>query len=337
MRYCWILIAVISGCGADAEIGQDAGARPDLASDSASDLASSTIGDLGANLFVWQRESSAGSFAALWGSGTTDLYAVGAGFNVSGYVYHSLGDGQWTSIKTAGSLYAAWGSGPGDVYVGGLGGVLHSTDHGATWTSETLPLVGGSWVIDALWGSGPNDVYAAGFSTDSHGTKTGSSILHSTGAGAWVSQYSDQNGSSFSLWGADATHVYAVNRDSGAIVQSSGNGSWMAHDALGPVRSIRGIGTNRLYVTGANGVLFQSADAKTWMSQPIDGASGELLEDIWGTADDDVFVVGNHGSVFHFDGTSWSSAGTAGTKLLAIWGNGADVFVAGADGIYHRH
>ena len=337
MRRGCLLIALLGGCGANAQSAPDAGTTPDLAADIVRDLASSTIGDLGASPVMWQQESNAGSFSGLWGSSPTDLYAVGAGFNVTGYVYHSLGNGLWTSIKTSGSLYAVWGSGPDDIYVAGLNMILRSTDRGATWVSEKLPVVGGTWVIDALWGSGANDVYAAGFSTDSHGTKAGSSILHSTGNGVWVSQYGDTSGSSFSLWGADATHVFAVDRESGAIIQSPGNGSWTVHDALGVVRSIHGIGSNRFYVTGANGVLFQSADAMTWTSQQIAGVSSELLEAIWGTANNDIFVVGNHGSIFHFDGTSWSNAGAAGTKLLAIWGNGDEIFVAGADGIYHRH
>jgi hypothetical protein len=93
----------------------------------------------------------------LWGSGSGDVYAVGEG----GTIYHSTGNGTWTS-QTSGTsqdLSAVWGSGSGDVYaVGASGTVLHSTGTG-TWTAlasnTTQNLVG-------VWGSGSTDVYAVG-------------------------------------------------------------------------------------------------------------------------------------------------------------------------------
>lgn len=337
MRYVTLFALVLGGCADHAAPPHDAvdgAVEADLAVAGAPDLGDAP--DLAAHVASWKQESSGAIFWDIWGASPTDLYAVGAGPNVTGYVYHSPGAGVWTQIKVTGSLYAVWGSSANDVYVAGINMILRSTDAGATWKAETLPAVSGSWLIDALWGSGSGDIYAAGFSTDSTGTKVGSSILHSTGNGQWTSQYSDGSGDSFALWGADAGHVFAVDRHTGAVVRSSGNGSWTAHGALGASASIWGLGANQLYVCAANGVTFASTDALTWTPTTLPNAGGETLEDIWGRASDDLFVVGNAGSIFHLAGGSWSREGAAGAKLRALWGGGGELFAVGADGIYHR-
>jgi hypothetical protein len=75
-----------------------------------------------------------------------------------------------------------------------------------------------------------------------------------------------------------------------------------------------------------------AANFTTWNSQ----TSGTLndLNAVWGTADNDVFAVGNSGTILHYNGTTWSSM-TSGTivDLYSIWGNAAnDVYAAGKAG-----
>jgi hypothetical protein len=278
-----------------------------------------------------------GPFSDLWGASSSDIWAVGTGGNDAGYVQHSPGGGVWAEVYRTGPLYAVWGSGPSDIYLGGLDLLLHSSDGGANWKNETLPKVPGSWLIDRIWGNGANDIYAGGFSTDASGTKTGSSILHSTGNGTWTAQFTDNLDSySFSIWGADASHMFAVNRQTGAVLRSSGNGTWAAYGALGPSGSIWGLGAGKLFVSGGSGTLYQSADAMSWTPNPIAAAGSEQLADVWGTSGDDLFVVGVAGSIFHLSGGVWSKEGVGGAGLRDIWGSGSDVYVAGDDGIYHR-
>jgi hypothetical protein len=340
MRYTLILLVAVTGCKATGtQSGSDAGATNDLADAPSFDLGSAPDFAAGAAP-RWIQQSvsgfNVGSFSDLWGSSPSDIWAVGTGGNQAGYAYHSPGGGVWTETKSTGPLYAVWGTGPSEIYLAGLDMILHSIDAGATWQKETLPTVAGSWLIDALWGSGANDIYAAGISTNASGTTVGSSILHSTGNGTWVSQYSDGNGSSFSVWGADKSHVYAVDRHTGAVARSSGNGSWTAYGALGASGSIWGLGAGQLFVSGSSGTLFQSADATSWTPQRIASAGTEQLENVWGGASSDLFVVGNQGSIFHNGGAGWSKEGVGGAKLTAVWGSGSDVYVAGVDGIYHR-
>ena len=59
---------------------------------------------------------------------------------------------------------------------------------------------------------------------------------------------------------------------------------------------------------------------------------------VWGSADDDVWMVGDDGAVLHYDGVAFSDvdAGTS-SALLDVWGSGAgDVWVVGDDSQVRR-
>ena len=61
----------------------------------------------------------------------------------------------------------------------------------------------------------------------------------------------------------------------------------------------------------------------------------EYLNDVWGSAPDDVFVVGREGTILHFDGAGWRpmESGTT-NELAAVWGSGPrDVWAVGEDDI----
>jgi len=60
----------------------------------------------------------------------------------------------------------------------------------------------------------------------------------------------------------------------------------------------------------------------------------ESLHDIWGSSGSDVFAVGEYGTIYHYDGTSWSFM-TSGSNegLIGVWGSSAsDVFAVGYSG-----
>ncbi len=68
------------------------------------------------------------------------------------------------------------------------------------------------------------------------------------------------------------------------------------------------------------------ADSSEFTTQPLQG--------IWGSSASDVFVVGQGGSILHYDGTAWNLM-TSGTTnhLYGIWGSsGTDVFAVGGGG-----
>jgi hypothetical protein len=74
-------------------------------------------------------------------------------------------------------------------------------------------------------------------------------------------------------------------------------------------------------------------DGATWSKQDV-ASTGAFLLDVWSSSPDDVYVVGAHGTLLHYDGLAWTAleSGTD-TFLRGVSGTDAnDVYVAG-DGI----
>ncbi len=98
---------------------------------------------------------------AAWGSGATNVWAVGA----NGTALHWDGTA-WsrTLTGTNASLLAVWGSGPSDVWaVGTHSVILHW--NGAAWSSRAHPSPANPTIDDAIttvWGTATSDVWAAG-------------------------------------------------------------------------------------------------------------------------------------------------------------------------------
>jgi len=61
----------------------------------------------------------------------------------------------------------------------------------------------------------------------------------------------------------------------------------------------------------------------------------ELLRGIWGTASDDVFAVGEAGTILRYDGKRWYAMESPTTLAIrTVWGTGpTDVYAAGEDGL----
>jgi hypothetical protein len=55
-------------------------------------------------------------------------------------------------------------------------------------------------------------------------------------------------------------------------------------------------------------------DGNTWSVVNYDLAAG--YNDVWGTASDDVWVVGWFGAIAHWDGNAWSSVDSGVTNVL---------------------
>ncbi len=70
----------------------------------------------------------------------------------------------------------------------------------------------------------------------------------------------------------------------------------------------------------------------SWSLEP--SGTAEQLNDVWGASSDDVFAVGNHGVILHYNGSSWTAmeCPVAGS-LRALWGrSGRDVYAVGNSG-----
>jgi hypothetical protein len=266
-------------------------------------------------------------YADVWGSGASDVYVVGhrltSGGGSTGMIWHYDGAG-WTATATpftgtSRRLAAVWGSGPGDVWVlGGQQGaaghqtvMLHSTDGGATWTESALGNAphGEGHVVDA-WGSGPANIYAVGWRTDGVTGQPRSLVMRYDGA-AWTATTLADSVRLSGVWGSGAENVYVA-------------GYWT--DTGVPYTEA---GILRRTVNGG----------ATWTKQRFTGTSFQNrgLRGIWGTAANDIYVVGA-GPIMHFNGASWREQGNhRGPRLRAVWGSSAgNVFAVGEkDAILH--
>lgn len=271
--------------------------------------------------------------------------------------------------QAGGNLFGVGGTGPSDVYAVGEPGVLHTTDHGKTWTSQKLPPEAGD--IEAVWGSGPDNVYAVGrFGV----------ILHSANAGTtWKSQRVDPNtGDLFAIWGSDPHNLFVVGWDgvilhatdgvtwktldagvtehlngvwgssaldvfavgnSGTIVHTTDGGkSWKKESAgaATDLESVGGSGSGEVYAVGvASSVALRRNPAGGWDTLTIGPPHGDLIR-LWVAAPGSVYITGSGGVLLHTrdGGQSWLSETThSGAGLNAAWGaSPLDVYVVGTSG-----
>lgn len=104
------------------------------------------------------------SIRSVWGTGSTDVYAVGTNSTVLHYNGNSIQE--WSALDaglsgTSYDLYDIWGSADDDLFAVGAGStILHY--NGSSWTEMDSHLSYWDW-IHSIWGSSSSDVYACTF------------------------------------------------------------------------------------------------------------------------------------------------------------------------------
>lgn len=82
-------------------------------------------------------------------------------------------------------------------------------------------------------------------------------------------------------------------------------------------------------VTGADGTIYLRRRDGGWMAS--DSGQGRALRDVWASGPDDIWAVGDRGTILHYDGNRWTPEEVPTLENLAVvWGS-ADgrVFAAG--------
>lgn len=87
------------------------------------------------------------------------------------------------------------------------------------------------------------------------------------------------------------------------------------------------------FVVGGYGGVYQFSKAYG-LTGGMDTPTSEDLHGVWGSTNDNVYAVGNGGTILHFDGSDWLEVNNPATQNLnAVWGNGPqDIYAVGNSG-----
>jgi hypothetical protein len=168
------------------------------------------------------------SLYGIWGSGPTDVFAVGA----SGAIYRYAGT--WSKMTNTDSraLFGVWGSGPTSVFAVGTAGAF--LRYNGSWSA----LASGTTAdFKAVWGSSATDVFAVG---------TGGTIVRFNGT-SFTTLASGTTRDLRAIFGVSATDIYAVG-DVGTIVHFDGT-TWT------PIPAGTGARLNDVWGTSGSDIL----------------------------------------------------------------------------------
>jgi hypothetical protein len=262
----------------------------------------------------WTRELRANDLRVrgLWGSGPSDVYAVGYGFfsglpsvlHYDGTMWSGAPGFQSDGLESAG-FEAVWGSARDDVFAVGF------TADGAFETSLIYHFDGTRWdpmpvegevdpFLSDVWGSSGTDVYAVG--QDDFAEPTAAVILRYDGTGWRVVEQAESVVLN-AVWGSSASDVFAV----GFQVTESDDGTF----------EVRGV--------------VWHYDGAGWA--PMDLPPVGVLRDVAGRSPTEVYVVGDDGVILRFDGVEWTVTRRAERPLLGVWlAPGLEGFAVGTRG-----
>ena len=309
--------------------------------------------------------------SAVWGSGPSDVWVVGA----AGRVLHWDGSAWETlSAGTTQSLYAVWGSGPNDVWaVSTPGAIFHSTGFAngtAEWSRATdiadagVDTASAGKLSRAIWGTSPRDVWVGGDPFARKGSTATWGGFRTVVADAGVDGGVADGGIVWTpvssslitaIWGSGPEDIWVVGpgakglaaggssaAHSNGAVGSDGVPVWTAFDTQSTdvLYAIWGSGPGDVWAVGDHGTIRHfTAGATRWSI--VESPTTAKLRGVWGTGPSDVWAVGEEGTLLHYDGTKWSAA-TAdfapGEKpsLFGVWGSGPnDVWAVGSGTIFH--
>ena len=243
-----------------------------------------------------------------------------------------------SGIPTDADLLAVWGRAADDVYAVGFGGtVLHfdgvawqretttSTQpltavHGRPADPEALPTDPPPRTVAVGWGGVILERGAGGAWTPAPATSTATQDLVGVALGAEDSGLAVGDGGR--VLGFDGAQWAAVpfavpGEFSGELIEPKGvlKGVWSANG-------------QRYYISGSGGAAYRSARGFESF-EALDTRVSEPLRGIWGTANDNVYVVGLDSLILRFNG-QWRRVQGEGADalprafLFGIWGRGGD-------------
>jgi hypothetical protein len=87
-----------------------------------------------------------------------------------------------------------------------------------------------------------------------------------------------------------------------------------------PIQTVFGFGANDIWFAG-NGVLHWDGRQYVPIPLPSNVWGQDQINKIWGSSDNDLYIVGNTGNIAHYNGSSWQKIESGTTTILNdIWG-----------------
>jgi hypothetical protein len=264
---------------------------------------------------AWDRQLRASDLRirAVWGSGASDVYAVGYGFfstepsilHYDGFMWAGAPGFETEGAQSAG-LESVWGSAPDDVFAVGFvydapfeRSLIYHFD-GTRW--ERMPVEGSvDPGLSDVWGSSGSDVFAVG--GDDFADIATAVILRYDGS-AWRVVLEQESVTLNAVWGSGNADVFAAGfqvteRDDqfevrGVVWHFDGT-SWrrMELPEVGVLHEIGGRSPSEVYAVGDEGVVLRYDGARWTRTRPADAT----LLGVWIAPDGQGFAVGNGGTV----------------------------------------
>lgn len=186
--------------------------------------------------------------------------------------------------------------------------------------------------LRAVWGSRRGDVWAVG---DGGAVLRWRSPDPST---IWAPVDSGVTVRLNTIWGTDAEHVWTAG-ERGTILALQADGQrWMPLAAAGvpgdlELTSLWAARPDELWLTAAGQAFAFRLKGGAWTREPT-GAPGALRA-LGGTGADDLWAVGEKGTVVHWDGARWAAHSTGVTSSLnGVWAGAKDhAWVVGDGGV----
>jgi photosystem II stability/assembly factor-like uncharacterized protein len=253
---------------------------------------------------------------------TTEAYAVGSSriLRYNGIYWASYGD-----LEGA-QLHGVWSSPELTVVVGEGGMIAHRGENELTWTIVEVPTDADLY---GVFGRAKNDIWAVGSST---------TILHYDGT-AWESVNTGSTTVLRSVWARAGSEgnagVWAVGSN-GRLVRYSGD-TWVSEQISSSdvtLNDIWGSG-EALFAVGTDGTIsMRATDQSVWKGQPSNDPNQRDLHAIAGLSHEDLFLVGDSGTIIQYDGNKWNIQPIVGPNRVAANLTGAAYLPHGQEGAW---
>jgi cysteine-rich repeat protein len=277
----------------------------------------------------WSRDTSVPSaLNSISGSGSNRIYAVGDAGNI--LQKNNIGSG-WSSVgsPTSQQLNGVWvapqGAQGGVFAVGESGTIVEGG--GPTWVDASLPGVPSFF---GVWGTHWNNVFAVGAGgqiwrrgatwTSIDLSEPDNAVLNDVTITS-LGIYTVGNNGGIYLNGNLQTGLQDITEDLHGVWDGSGkffvvgDGGKIYRETsarwehVGPtVAPLKGIwgSANIKFVVGAAGTILRSTNTQGRDWSPMDSGTTQALNSVWGSSGNNVFAVGDNGTIRRFDGNDWT-------------------------------